>query len=441
MRWDEVEARWIVRTNRDDKIRARFVVMASGPMHKPKLPGIPGIENFKGKMFHTTRWDYHYTGGDGHGGLDRLGDRRVGVIGTGASAIQVVPHLGQAARHLYVFQRTPSTVDVRGNRPHDPAWIASLKPGWQQERMDNFNTLTSGGAAETDLVGDGWTDIIRSLILMAGESGEALSPERLLELRQLADYAKMEQIRGRVDAVVRDPATAAALKPYYNYWCKRPCFHDEYLETFNRPNVTLVDTDGVGVERVTADAVVVSGRQYPLDCLIFATGFDVSTSFTRRSGLEVYGARGVTLSDYWRHGVRTLHGMHAHGFPNYSVMAIPQAALSVAYPYMLNEQAKHVAYVLSETRRRGAVRFEVTEAAEREWIETIRSVSGPLLAFWESCTPGYYNNEGKPDPFVRQNAPYGAGSLAFLQILAQWREEGSLAGFELSRSAAVAESV
>ena len=207
-----------------------------------------------------------------------------------------MPHLGAAARHLYVFQRTPSSIGVRANRPTDPEWAARLAPGWHRERMDNFQMLTAGGFAEEDLVADGWTDIIRKvLFVMQTEADADLSPEGLARKVEMADFLNMEDIRARVDAIVQDPATAEALKPWYRQFCKRPCFHDEYLETFNRPNVTLVDTQGKGVERITERGVVVAGREYELDCLIFATGFEVGTDYARRAGYEVRGRDGGTL--------------------------------------------------------------------------------------------------------------------------------------------------
>ena len=226
--WDEDAGNWLVTTNRGDAMRGRFVIMSNGPLNRPKLPAIEGIEQFEGHTFHTSRWDYEYTGGDAYGHLDRLGDKRVGIIGTGATAVQCVPFLGETAKQLYVFQRTPSSVDVRGNRPTDPAWASSLAPGWHNARRDNFNILLSGGYQEEDLVADGWTDIFRNVLLVgATEDGEPIAPEDVSHVMEMADFRKMEEVRARVDALVDDPETAEALKPYYRQFCKRPTFNDE----------------------------------------------------------------------------------------------------------------------------------------------------------------------------------------------------------------------
>ncbi|HTQ13682.1 MAG TPA: NAD(P)/FAD-dependent oxidoreductase [Rhizomicrobium sp.] len=433
LRWDDKAARWTVNTNRGDAMRARFVVMANGPLHRPKLPGIPGVESYKGHAFHTSRWDYDYTGGDSSGGLDRLKDKTVGIIGTGATAVQCVPHLGAGARHLYVFQRTPSSIDVRANRPTDPEWAKSLTPGWQQRRMDNFNCLVSGIPQSEDLVDDGWTDIIGNILLLAmkarKEGQEAGNP---LELMQLADFKKMEQIRARADAVVRNRATADALKPWYNQFCKRPCFHDEYLEAFNRPNVTLVDTNGKGVERITESGVVANGREYRLDCLIYATGFEVGTSYTRRSGYELHGRGGQMLSEKWKDGVSTLHGMHTRGFPNVFIVSNTQAGFTANFPHMINEQSRHLAYIVREALDRQARVVEASAEAEAAWVDTIVSLAIMRQKFFEECTPGYYNNEGKANALAARNGSYGAGPVAFVKVLESWREDGTLKGLELN---------
>ena len=433
--WDDAASRWIIRTNRGDAMKARFVIMANGPLHRPKLPGIAGVETFKGHTFHTSRWDYDYTGGDPMGGLTGLKGKRVGIIGTGATAVQCVPHLGESAGQLFVFQRTPSSIDVRNNRPTDPEWASSLQPGWQQHRMDNFNILVSGGYAPEDLVSDGWTDIIRNIGIVArirqeqSADGTTGDPAELL---QLADFRKMEQIRSRVDQVVADKATADKLKPWYNQFCKRPCFHDDYLDTFNRPNVTLVDTQGKGVQQITERGVVVDGVEYELDCLIFATGFEVGTSYAQRAGYEVKGRSGQTLTQKWADGVSTLHGMHSRDFPNNFIFAISQSGFTVSYPHMLNEQSKHAAYIIAECQKRGVTVVEAAADAEEAWVQTIIDSAISRQEFAEECTPGYYNNEGKPSALAARNGAYGKGPIAFVKLIEAWRADGGLEGLELT---------
>ncbi|GMU45546.1 MAG: monooxygenase [Porticoccaceae bacterium] len=433
LQWDDAAGRWIISTHRDDRIRARFLVMANGLLSRPKLPGIPGVTEFQGHSFHTSRWDYAYTGGSPEGNLTGLADKRVGIIGTGATAIQCVPYLGKSAKQLYVFQRTPSSVDVRNNRPTDPDWVRSLKPGWQQERMDNFNIIASGGMAEQDLVQDGWTDIFRNLqtILASGDT-KGMSAEDHALAMEIADFRKMEQVRARAAAIVRDAQTAESLKPWYRQFCKRPCFNDEYLDTFNRPNVKLVDTKGRGVDRVTARGVVVDGVEYELDCLIYATGFEVGTNYTSQCGYEILGRSGVALSAKWATGMRTFHGLFSHDFPNCFFMGFTQTGYTANVPHALDEQARHIAYVLKTAKERKVQVFEASAAAEADWVETIHRLAAGHQDYYAQCTPGYYNNEGKG---VEENGflagQYGGGSMAFFQLLADWRAAGGLQGLEL----------
>jgi cyclohexanone monooxygenase len=437
LRWEETSRRWIVTTNRGDRFATTYVAMANGPLSRPKLPGLPGINEFKGHTFHTSRWDYGYTGGDSSGNLSKLKDKRVGIIGTGATAVQCIPHLAEAAKELFVFQRTPSSVDVRNNGPTDPAWAASLQPGWQRRRQENFNILVAGGDQDEDLVHDGWTDIFRIVSGAAAKQasrtlGRRLTRDERATLIEFADYRKMNQVRARVDAIVKDPATAAALKPWYRQFCKRPCFHDEYLGTFNRPNVTLVDTNGKGVDRLTETAVVANGRPYEVDCLIFATGFEVGTAFARRAGYEIIGRNGTTLSDHWRDGIRTLHGLTAHGFPNCFFLGFTQTAITISVPQALDEQAAHAAYMIKETRTRGSQVLEPTAEAEAAYVEEVRSMARLGVRFYEECTPGYYNAEGRSGAkggFFSDM--YGAGPLKFFAKLAAWRADGGLEGLEL----------
>ncbi len=432
LRWDDDAARWIISTNHGDRMKAHYVCLATGPLNRPKLPGIAGIEKFQGHSFHASRWDYEYTGGDSEGGLTGLRGKRVGIIGTGATSVQIVPHVGESAEHLYVFQRTPSSIDIKDNPPTDPDWAKNLGPGWHQQRMDNFNCLVSGVPQEEDMVNDGWTALIGKLLVSvnAGKTKD-FSREGLARAVEIADFEKMEEIRARVDAIVKDPATAEALKPYYRQFCKRPCFHNEYLETFNRPNVTLVDTHGRGVERITEKGVVVDGREYEVDCLIYASGFEVGTDYSRRAGFQLYGRDGESLTDKWSGGTRTLHGMHVRGFPNCFIMSNAQAGFTASYPHLLNEQAKHLTYIIKKGLDQDARSIELTKQGEADWVETCINKARDVGDFFENCTPGYYNNEGKPTERSAQDGFYGGGSVEFFRLLDEWRADDELKGLEV----------
>jgi cyclohexanone monooxygenase len=435
LHWDAAQDRWQVSTNRNDRISARFVIQAVGTASRPKLPGIPGIQDFAGHSFHTSRWDYAYTGGDHQGDLTGLHDKRVAIIGTGATAIQCVPHVGRHARSLHVFQRTPSSVDLRGNKPTDPNWAATLTPGWQRARRENFADIVVGRPFEVDLVNDGWTDIFRRFqadLRRAMAEGSNVDMEELALRAEIADFQKMNEIRHRVDATVSDHDAAEALKPWYRQFCKRPTFNDEYLPTFNRPNVHLIDVSAnKGVERITPKGVVANGVEYEVDCIIFATGFEITSAPKRRVSFDIIGREDESLFDHWRDGLRTLHGLSSHGFPNWFFIGVNQNGLSVNMTAMFDDQAQHIAYILSELKTRGLTVAEVTSEAEAAWIAEIRRLAVNNLAFQEACTPGYYNNEGQLAARGKgiSSEVYAPGINAFNALLAAWRETGLLEGF------------
>ncbi|MBM0169749.1 flavin-containing monooxygenase [Altererythrobacter sp. C41] len=414
--WDNDVQRWIVTTNRGDRISARFTVAATGLYSSPKLPGIPGIETFEGPSFHTSRWDYAFTGGDADGNLTGLQGKTVGIIGTGSTGIQCVPPVAQWAQQLYLFQRTPASVDVRGNGPTDVEWFRSLEPGWQRERMLNFTQWTSGLPQAIDMVGDSMTDLFREKTTSAGVE---MSPEE----REKAEILKMERVRRRIDEIVEDKATAEALKPYFHYFCKRPGFSDHYLQVFNRPNVTLVDTAGKGVERVTPQGLVVDGREYELDCLIYATGFDFMTSYTRESGLSITGRDGVSLEEHWKNGAHTLFGMQTRGFPNFFVLTIVQAGTSINYLHTADVQSIYMADLIAHCLDNRLGTVEPTQEAEDEWVDLCIQLSAERHAFFEKCTPSYFNFEGARPREFELNSPFGGGPLAYFEYLAKMSEE------------------
>lgn len=437
VRWNEDGSYWQVDTHRGDNIRAKFVVQATGPANRPKLPGIPGIADYKGHTFHTSRWDYDYTGGDHNGDLTKLADKRVAVIGTGATAIQAVPYVGAHAKELYVFQRTPSSVDLRGNSDTDEDWYQNQEAGWQRARRENFAAVLLGQNFTEDLVADGWTDIARriGISLMNRKSDDMIDMEEIMLRAEIADFEKMNEIRGRVDETVTKKDAAEALKPWYRQFCKRPTFNDEYLQTFNRPNVHLIDvSDAKGVERITEKGVVANGEEYEVDCIIYATGFEITTTAVRRVDFDTIGKGGISLYDHWGDGYRTLHGLYAHNFPNWFTIGINQNGLSPNMTAMFDDQAVHVSYIVDELMKRGKKTFEVDEDAESQWVDQIVELAGTgATAFLEECTPGYYNREGTTGKGASmQNSPYAPGINAFNQLLATWRDKGDLEGMTLS---------
>ena len=458
--WDEDTGRWTVSTDRQDNLKARYVVHSNGPLNRPKLPAIKGINDYQGHTFHTSRWDYSYTGGNAHGGLSGLADKRVAIIGTGATSVQCVPHLGAAAKQLYVFQRTPSSIDVRNNQRTDPNWMATQPAGWQDERRRNFESIMTGVPVKEDLVADGWTEAFRLLFgnlrdkapskwrmllwtltgvasrnlykqgLKAYLTNKATEHMNLAEEMELADYQKMEQIRARAADMVKDADTAEALKPYYRQFCKRPCFHDEYLPTFNLPNVTLVNTDGRGVDQITRHGIVFDGQEYAVDCIIFATGFEVGTDYARRAGYQIRGVDGLSISEKWAEGLATYHGMHVRSFPNAFFFGPAQSGFTATYTYSLDEQSVHLAHIMKRLKEQSAMRIEASAAAEAQWVRTIIDKARLTADFQEKCTPGYYNNEGQVNT-VPQNNTYGGGPIEFFSLMQKWRAQPGLPGLEV----------
>ena len=434
LNWDESASRWIIKTNRGDEMRAKFIAMGTGPLHRPKLPGIAGIDTFGGHTFHTSRWDYEYTGGNPAGApLDGLADKRVGIIGTGATSVQCIPHLARAAKELFVFQRTPSSIDVRNNHSIDPEWFDTLEPGWQQRWLVNFTTLQTGGFVDEDLVKDGWTDISKRIRdkLFSADPPE-FTPEAMERAYHDSDDEKMTEVRARVDQVVNDEITAEKLKPWYRQLCKRPCFHDEYLLAYNEPGTHLIDTDGKGVERIDETGIWANGEHFELDCLIYASGFEVGTEYARRSGFETVGRDGLTLSEYWADGMSSLHGIHMHGFPNlFMVQPTHGANLISNIPHNLIERGNTIAAIVQHAIDIDADQVEVTPEAEAAWMERLIT-GGRQFAGNPDCTPGYYNNEGQvagPGDMVNRLG-FPEGPTAYFEYIAEWRTSGEFGGLD-----------
>lgn len=435
LRWDESILRWRVSTNRGDDIRSRFVVMCTGPLNKPKLPGIPGLTKFRGKIFHSSRWDYEYSGGSQEDPqLTRLADRRVAVIGTGASSIQIVPYLGRYAKQVYVIQRTPSSVDARDNTETDPEWVKTLKPGWHQQMLRNFQHGLWEGLErdEPDLICDIWTEIGRNIRHHREQAGwPDLTVDQMLALRAEHDHRTMERLRRRVEALVEDKDTAERLKPYYRFLCKRPCSNDFYYQTFNRPNVQLLDVSETrGIEALTQNGFVHQGRKYEVDCIILASGYEQTSELKKRWALDaVEGRDGLSIYDHWADGYQTLHGMTSHGFPNQFFIGFIQGAVHASTTETWNRQAIHIAYLIKRALEGGIRMLEPTREAQERWVKHLHDTEVDVETFQRQCTPGYYNNEGGAQFRYFLGEAYGPGPYAFWVMLEQWRSDGRLEGF------------
>ncbi|HVL00006.1 MAG TPA: NAD(P)/FAD-dependent oxidoreductase [Dongiaceae bacterium] len=446
LKWDETIKRWRISTNRGDEIRARFVVMANGLLNIPKLPSIPGIHDFKGKMFHTARWDYDYTGGEYRSPvLNKLADKRVAIIGTGATAIQAVPYLGRYAKQLYVLQRTPSTVDERKNLPTDPEWVKTLKPGWQDERKANFQkaAIDTFAPGDPDLICDIWTELNRNLVAEFGAQGWPASMEEFMARREVMDYRLMERLRRRVDTIVKDEETANALKPWYRFLCKRPCSNDDFYTTFNRPNVKLIDVSSTqGVEYMTEKGFVANGQEYEIDCMIFASGFEVTSDLDRRWGIDVIEGRdGLSIYQHWADRYKTLHGTMSCGFPNQFFVGFYQGGFNATTTETFNRQGQHIAYIIKESLARGIKQVEPSQEAQDAWVKHVGETLIDITQFQRECTPSYFNNEGeaqvdsKGEEKLRWylGEAYGPGWDAFQKLVQDWRDKGDLEGLTLSK--------
>ncbi len=432
--WDDTTFRWTVTTDRGDEICSRYVVLATGGiLHRPKLPGIPGLEKFKGDWFHSSRWDFDITGGDSRGNLHKLEDKRVAIIGTGPTALQAFPHVARSANTTYMVQRTPTIVLPRNNAPTDEEWLTSQESGWQEKRWANFEAQMLGIPVEEKIVDDEWTKVWGIPPLEVLDDGSEPDMEAYLRTVEDYDIEQMERARARVDEIVQDPALAESLKPWYATHCKRPGFNDEYLQAFNQPNVHLLDTDGRGPEAITENGIVIEGTEYEVDLIIYATGFEAGVTPDRSGGFDVVGCNGLTLAEAWRDRVRTVHGIQTHGFPDMFVVGgLRQTAVTVNNTYAFTYQARHIAESIAQLRADGVVRFEVSEAAVQQWCDTMDEKVGLVFNAdaVQACTPGYFNNEGDFDATTMSfdnGRPiwvdaYGGGTFEYQKLLAKWRE-------------------
>ncbi|KAK8015318.1 hypothetical protein PG990_008614 [Apiospora arundinis] len=478
--WDEDRSRWVVELEQyrgpdssPDTVRliatAQYVILANGVLSHPKAPKIDGLAAFGGALMHASRWDYGVSGGSpADPRLVGLEGKRVGVIGTAATGVQLIPELAKWAGELYVFQRTPSMVDVRGQREMtDEEWAQitnSSEAGWWKKRNLNFNDAVCGkddleeAEGFVDLVADGWTRAPRTLTMLAGAPHQPLRPEEIpghMQHMLVRDAPRSNGIRKRVEELVtKDKETAEALKSWYPTWCKRPCFHDTYLQTFNQPHVTLVPTDAKGKElQATPTGLVVRGKEYPLDVLVLATGYRSPVHAVGEpsavSNSPITGRHGRTLASKWagvggdgEPGPGSLHGLFSHGFPNLVLTGPSHQALAGNVAYMYDVAGRHAAYILAEAEKRqqrqGQVAVvEPSKEAEEAYIAHLASAA-MYFAPRAVCTPGYNNAEGDlsmegEDAIKAARATiYPFGINAWTKLLEEWRGTGELEGINIT---------
>ncbi len=437
--WDEAARHWVITTDRGDRFTSDFLGLGLGFLSTPKLPGIPGIKRFLGHSFHASRWDYGYTGGaPGDEVLTGLANKRVAVIGTGATAIQCVGPVAASAKETFVFQRTPSAVFPRRNEPMDPAWFKTIAtPGWQKRYAENYVLNWSGlwgqpytMAPVPNLLQDGFTEFssaIRAAILSVPPA--ELNPQTAMAAVEKTDLMGLAMAHANIEAQVRDKTTAEKLKPWYRAACKRPTFNDDYLQAFNRPNTHLVDTDGRGVTEITEKGVVANGVEHEVDCIIWASGFDFSKAASHAVRFDVRGEGGRDLRDHWKDGLRSLHGMHVAGFPNLFLVQLAQGADFVPnIPTGWQDAGQTIAAVVAHMGEQSLAKVVAEPAMEAAWTDII--THSPPFPDLRDCTPGLLSHEGTADPKVASYQGSPDGPRGFLKMIANWRSSETYSGLK-----------
>ncbi|KAH4133405.1 hypothetical protein HBH98_008350 [Parastagonospora nodorum] len=470
VRWDDEVRSWKIQiiegrgpneARRQLNVSSRFMIVTGGVLNVPHVPKIPGLDSTEIPSFHSARWRYDLTGGTPEvQQLEKLREKRVGIIGTGATAVQIIPELAKWSKQLVVFQRTPSSCDARGQRATDPEeWkqIADGK-GWQRRRIENFNHFLRAEPLEVNLVKDGWCEMPNFSAGAGSTRKVKIQPDGVeahVKDLNIMDLPRAQRLRARVDSIVHDKDTAEKLKSWYPTFCKRPTFHDEHLPAFNQPNVQLVETAGFGVDEVTSHSVRVHDVEYELDLLVFSTGFRTAPTRkthtpARNCDVEIIGRSGLNMNQKWdAQGPLTLHGCCTHDFPNLFFTGLTQSGAACEYSssilyqtlilegnfsYMLNNHAEHVAFLIQSARsltQSNRCTVEPSVKAEEQWADETASLSN-WFASWGTCTPGYWNNYGTPitrvDEMKRaaRSAPWGFGSQDYVERLEKWRASGGL---------------
>ena len=434
--WDDDTGRWTVHTDRGDTLSCRYYVLAVGILNLMKLPAIPGMDGFAGRAFHTARWDYGYTGGGPGEALTNLGDKVVALIGTGASGLQCLPPLAEAAKHVYVFQRTPSAIGVRGNRPTDPSFAEGLEPGWQKARMDNFQSVMLGRKVDADLTDDGWTRHYAAVQnpprrkgmtveeFMQDRRGDRLRDHGGTPARGSMRWSPTPMSRPRSSRTTAISASGRA----------------STTSTSTRSTVPTSpsSTAPPASSEITEQGPVVDGHQYDVDCIVYGTGFEAEvTPLQRRVGHDIVGRGGISLAEKWSDGAASLFGMMSRGFPNMFVMPAPgqQSVVTVNYTQLAVLGAEFIAGTVALLEKQGHQVFDVSADAEADWIRQIIDTHVDPSAVMSACTPSRLNNEGDPGGIKAQNTNFGPGFgdfFAYRDLLESWLAAGELDGLELT---------
>ena len=420
-RFDDALGRWELVTDAGDVVSASFCVMATGCLSATKLPETEGVESFAGPTLHTGRWP--------HRSVDFAG-QRVGVIGTGSSAVQALPHIARQAAHLVVFQRTPNFCVPAWNHPLEPEYVAEVKADYPARRELCRLSFAGFPVPLGEETAQAATEVERAERYAAkwqeGGLGFLGSYGDLL-IDQASNDSASDFLRQKIRERVHDPATAALLSPT-DYPCgtKRLCVDIDYYETFNRSNVTLVDLRSTPIERITPNAVVTTADTYELDVLVFATGFDAMTGAL--SQIAISGVGGQTLAEKWRDGPRSYLGLAPAGFPNLFLITGPGSPSVLSNMVVFIEQ--HVDWIadcMAHLRAHQLGRVEATEEAEEAWVSMVAQLADFTL--FPKANSWYVgaNVDGKPRVFM----PFVGGVHTYRQYCDQV-VEGGYVGFTLT---------
>ena len=420
--FDERTDRWHVRTDDDHTFVAQFVVMATGVLSASKRPDFPGLEDFEGDWYLTSSWPKE--------GVD-LSGRRVGLIGTGSTGIQIAPQLAEQADHLYVFQRTPNFSMPARNHPLDDDFYRELRAGYRERRT--AARQTARGYPSPPVLGDRPAlehsaqerqEVYERVWANGGPTFTSSFPDLILD--KAANDTAADFVRSKIREIVRDPVTAELLSPHdHPLGTRRPCVDTDYYPVFNRDDVTLVDVRRAAIERIEPHGLRTTEESYELDTIVFAIGFDAMTGALMR--IDIKGAGGAPLREAWEDGPHSYLGLAVAGFPNLFMITGPGSPSVLTNMVMSIEQhVEWISELLRHAHANGVQRIEARIEAQEAWGEhVVEAADKTLLPLANSWWTGS-NIPGKPRVFM----PYVAGFAVYGQKLQEVVDRG-YDGFDL----------